>query len=211
MFQCGVLVIKRLFNIHFYGDALKFFEEFLRFCHFNLLRRRKIFVMLNMLFFDSLFLGVLMGQFLYFPSFNVDLSWLYVLDWHLMMLTIFAWNFILGGIISLVLPGFAFFPFSAALLIERGFSWGVMLSRNPIVSPFSVLVFALEGEGYVLAAMAGTLLGLSWLRPNWIYKDGLSRLDALKTASKEALRFLLISAITLLLGAIVETLAIKGV
>jgi hypothetical protein len=192
---------------------LKFFKEFLQFFRFNLLRRRKIFVMLNMLFFDSIFLGVLMGQFLRFPSFYVDSSWLYVLDWHLMMLTIFAWNFIWGGLIFLTMPGLVFPPFSAALLAIRGLSWGTMLNQHSVESPFLVfLIFILEGEGYILASMAGTVLGLSWLRPDWMYKDEqLSRLDALKTASREALCLLSISAIILFSGAIVETLAIKGV
>lgn len=170
-----------------------------------------------MMFFDCVFLGVLLGQFLYTPLPYVDdaywvLRWLRSLDWSWMILAIFFFNLFWSGVVVLTLPGLVFFPLSTVVLVLRGISWGIMLNQPSIV-PFLLVLptFVLEGEGYVLASVAGTVLGLSWLKTNWIYKDKhLSRLDALKNALREALRLLFLSAIFLFLAAVVETLTIKS-
>ena len=193
-------------------------KKVLQSCRDVLFRRRKIFVMLNMLSFDCIFLGVLLGQFFYAPLPYMEdvygsLIWFRGLDWPWMILAIFISNLALSGFIFSTLPGLVFFPFSVIFLAMRGVSWGIM-SNQPSVVPLLLVIptFILEGEGYVLASMAGTILGLSWLKPDWIYKDEyLSRLDALKTALREAISLLFLSATILLLGAVVETLTIKGV
>lgn len=180
-------------------------------------RRRKVFVLLNTLFFDCVFLGVLLSQFLYVPplyrggSLGI-LTWFLGLDWPWMILVIFVFNLVFSGLVVLTLPGLVFFPLSAVFLAMRGALWGIMLDQ-PSTVPFPLLLptFALEGEGYVLASMAGTVLGLSWLKPHWMYKDeGLSRLNALKTSLREAIRPLFLSAILLFLAAVVETLTITS-
>ena len=163
----------------------------------------------------AFFLGVLLSQFLCVPLLYTGesvgiLTWFLGLDWPWMILAIFLFNLVFSGLVVLTLPGLVFFPLSAVFLAMRGALWGIMLNQPSIV-PFPLLLptFVLEGEGYVLASVVGTVLGLSWLKPHWIYKDeGLSRLNALKTSLGEALRPLFLSAILLFLAAVVETLTI---
>ena len=190
-------------------------ENFLESCVNVLSRRRTVFVVLNTLFFDCIFLGVLLSQFLCVPLLYTGesvgiLTWFLGLDWPWMILAIFLFNLVFSGLVVLTLPGLVFFPLSAVFLAMRGALWGIMLNQPSIV-PFPLLLptFVLEGEGYVLASVVGTVLGLSWLKPHWIYNDeGLSRLNALKTSLREALRPLFLSAILLFLAAVVETFTI---
>jgi len=179
---------------------------------FNVLsRRRTVFVVLNTLFFDCIFLGVLLSQFLYTPfRYTSESLGILGLDWPWMISAIFLLNLVLSGFVMLTLPGLVFFPLSAVVLAIRGVLWGIMLNQTSIVPFWLVLpTFVLEGEGYVLASVAGTILGLSWLEPNWTYKDKhLSRLDALKMALREALCLLFLGAIFLFLAAVVEALTI---
>jgi hypothetical protein len=183
----------------------------------NVLSKRiKVFVVLNMLFLDSIFMGVLLSQFLRVPSLSIGgsvgvLTWILSLDWPWMVLAVFLFNLVLSGLVVLVLPGLAFFPLSAMFLAVRGALWGIMFNQ-PSTVPFVLLLptLVLEGEGYVLVSMSGTVLGLSWLKPNWVYRgEQLSRLDALKTSVKEALRLLFLSAILLFSAAVVETITIS--
>jgi len=190
-------------------------ENFLASCVNVLSKRIKIFVVLNMLFLDSIFVGVLLSQFLPVSSLSISesmgiLTWIYGLDWPWMVLAVFLFNLVLSGLVVLALPGLAFFPLSAVFLAVRGTLWGIILDQ-PSTVPFLLLLppLVLEGEGYVLVSMSGTVLGLSWLKPSWVYRgEQLSRLDALKTSVKEALRLLFLSAILLFLAAVVETLTI---
>ena len=174
-------------------------------------RRRTVFVVLNVLFFDCIFLGVLLSQFLYAPlPYASESLGIFGLDWPWMISAIFLFNLVLSGFVVLTLPGLVFFPLSAVVLAMRGALWGIMLNQ-PSTVPFLWMLptFILEGEAYVLASVAGTISGLSWLKPSWAYKDEhLSRLDALKTASREALHLLFLGAILLFLAAVVETLTI---
>jgi len=170
---------------------------------------------LNTLFFDSIFVGVLLSQFLYVPpSYTAGspgiLTWVLGLEWPWMILAIFLFNLVLSAFVVLTLPGLVFFPLSAVVLAMRGVSWGIMLNQ-PSSVPFLLLLptFILEGEGYVLASMTGTILGLSWLKPDWIYSgEGFSRLNALKNALREAMRIIFLGVIVLLLAAVLETLTI---
>lgn len=173
-------------------------------------------MVLNTLFFDSIFLGVLLGQFLYVHPYEGGsvgtLPWYHGLSWPSMVLTFFLSNLVVSGFVMLTLSGLVFFPLTAVVLAWRGTMWGIMLNQ-PTIAPLLLVIatFVLEGEGYVLASMAGTILGSSWLKPNWVYKDRhLSGLNALKTASKEALCLLFLCVVLLFLAAVVETLAITG-
>jgi uncharacterized membrane protein SpoIIM required for sporulation len=70
----------------------------------------------------------------------------------------------------------------------------------------SLPTLILEGEAYVLAALSGVILGLSWLKPKWIYKNGaLNRSEAFKHAFGECARICVLVVILLLVGTIVET------
>jgi hypothetical protein len=68
----------------------------------------------------------------------------------------------------------------------------------------------LREEAYVVAAVAGTMLGLSWLNPSWAHRDSTdSRLVALKRALKECAYLYVLVAILLIVAAAVETIAIQ--
>jgi len=88
--------------------------------------------------------------------------------------------------------------------------WGVLLNgllTSQFLAAFPTLI--LEGEGYVLAALAGVNLGLSLLKPEWAYKgEGLSRLEAVKRALKDCAYTYVLVAIFLFVAAVVETVTI---
>ena len=68
---------------------------------------------------------------------------------------------------------------------------------------------ALEGEGYVLAALAGVNLGLAWLKPKWAYRgEDLSRSEAVNKALKECARIYVFVAVFLFVAAVVETITL---
>lgn len=173
-----------------------------------------------MLFFNSIFVGVLLGQFIYVPSYGEGnflnyLHWLRNLHWSWMIAVIFLSNILLSGFVFLTLPGLIFFPLSAVILAVRGVLWGVMLNGPSIVPSMLVLpTFILEGEGYVLTSMMGIHLGLSWQKPEWLYGRARygsgysSGLKALQRALEEALHLLFLSSSFFLLGAVVETITV---
>jgi hypothetical protein len=104
-------------------------------------------------------------------------------------------------------PGFLFFPFSLGLLVFRGLLWGLLLYSQ---STWAVLVvmptLALEGTGYALASVAGTVVGAAWLKPKWIYgQENLTRREGLGRALKECLTLYLSVAIVLFIAAATET------
>jgi uncharacterized membrane protein SpoIIM required for sporulation len=69
----------------------------------------------------------------------------------------------------------------------------------------------LEGEAYVLAALAGVNLGMSWLKPSWVYKkeqNGFSRSEALRKAFMDCGYVYVFVVVLLLAAAIVETLTL---
>lgn len=178
-------------------------------------RRGRIFAVMNVLFFDSIFVFVLLSEFLCLPlPYEGEpvwvLEWFLGLHWLWMILAIFLFNLVLSGFVFLTLSGLVFFPVSVVVLVIRGALWGIMLNQQSAAGFFLVLpTLILEGEGYVLASVAGTVLGLSWLKPDWIYGgERFSRLDALKTALREALRLIFLVAVLLFLAAVVETFTI---
>jgi hypothetical protein len=168
-----------------------------------------------MMFLDSIFVGVLLSGSLLVSSLTIGepveiLAWVHGLEWPWMILAIFLFNLVLSGLVVLALPGLVFFPLSAVFLAVRGALWGFMLNQ-PSTVPFMLMLptLVLEGEGYVLVSMTGAILGLCWLKPNWIYGDEqLSRRDALKFSVKEVLHLLFLGAMLLFLAAVIETLTI---
>jgi hypothetical protein len=128
----------------------------------------------------------------------------------MMMLGIFVFNLALSSFLFITLPGFLFFPLSGGLLVYRALLWGLVLDSLPVnVFVASLPTVLLEGEAYVCAALAGTVVGASWAMPEWAYK-GLktSRFDALKTGLKECLTIYVAVAVVLFVAAVVETLTI---
>jgi len=127
-----------------------------------------------------------------------------------MILGIFAFNLALSSFVFVTLPGIAFFPLSAGFLSYRGFLWGLLLYMSPtLLFVASLPTIILEGEAYVLAAMAGSVVGASWIKPNLAYQEsGLSRLEAFKKSLKECVKAYALVATLLFISAIVETMTI---
>ncbi len=131
-------------------------------------------------------------------------------DWPLMILSIFLFNVVLSGFVFVTLPGLVFFPLSVVALVVRAVLWGVLLIQVPTsVLWFALPTLVLEGEGYVLAAFGGVSLGVSWLRPQWMFEgENMSRSESLKRSLMEVARIYVLVAVLLLVAAVVETVTI---
>lgn len=193
----------------------KLVDAFLKSCLSAISRRGRFLAVVNVLYFGSIFVAVLFFQFQNLPLYegpSVRLPEFFVrLDWPVLIIAIFLFNVVLSGFVAVTLPGLLFFPLSVITLSFRGYLWGLSLSRLSTLHFLVVLpTFVLEGEGYVIASVAGILLGLSWLKPDWAYGDeGLSRIESLKRALRECGRIYLLVAVVLLVAAIVETVTIQ--
>lgn len=108
------------------------------------------------------------------------------------------------------LPGLGFFGLSAVSLSFRGVVWGFLLTFTPTAQFLAALpTIILEGEAYVLAAVAGTVLGLSWLKPNWAFRrENVSRREALGKAFRECVHLYVLVVVVLFVAALVETLTL---
>jgi hypothetical protein len=168
---------------------------------------------LNWVFFGSVVVGGLLAQagFVTFSWWSFgEASSLELGNAFLLFGVIFVFNLVLSGFVFVTLSGLVFFVLSPILLGFRALLWGVLLnglstSRFVAVLPTVVL----EGEGYVFAGLAGLLLGLSWLKPEWAYRgEVLTRSQALKRALKDSVYVYVLVALFLVLGALVETLTI---
>ncbi|RLI21823.1 hypothetical protein DRO54_02625 [Candidatus Bathyarchaeota archaeon] len=128
-----------------------------------------------------------------------------------MIVDIFVSNLVLSAFVMLTLSGFAFFLLSPAILLYRGWLWGVLLNGVPTSGfPLVLPVMILEGEGYVLAALAGVNLGLSWLKPEWVYRGKyMSRREAVKMSLKNCLYIYGLVSLFLLVAAIVEVVSLS--
>jgi hypothetical protein len=172
------------------------------------------FVILNWLFFGFMVFGAVFGQ-----SSYSGLAWFAGTDFSgkvsgnvvLMVLEIFVFNLILSGFVVVTLSGFAFFILPVGFLLFRAFLWGMLLnglSTSLFLSVMPTLI--IEGEGYVLACLVGVKLGLSWLRPDLVFKnEELSRVDSLRRVFREGMRIYLFVAFLLFLAAIVEVATIS--
>jgi uncharacterized membrane protein SpoIIM required for sporulation len=122
-------------------------------------------------------------------------------------------NLFVSGFLLLTLSGFVFFILSPVVLSLRALLWGVLL--NGLSTQLLLLtlpVFVLEGESYVLMSLSGVSLGLSWVRPRWLYGEGsVGRVEALRRALKESLQVYVLVVVLLLVGAALETLVILAV
>jgi hypothetical protein len=123
----------------------------------------------------------------------------------LMFLFIFCFNLAIGAFAVVTLPGFLFFPLSAALLTFRAVLWGLILSPLPQgLFLVALPTLVLEGEAYVLAAAVGTTVGYSWLtRP----KD-LTRSKAFTDTFKRDVSAYVFVILLLLTAAAVESATI---
>ncbi|MDH5449748.1 MAG: stage II sporulation protein M [Candidatus Bathyarchaeota archaeon] len=181
-----------------------------------LLKRSAVHAVMSIVYFGSIFVAVLWAQIQVPPPYvgvPVELpGFLSGLDWPLVVIGIFFFNLVWSSFIIVTLPGLVFFPLSAGVLVYRGFLWGLLLSQLPtslflVVLPTAVL----EGEGYVLASVTGTILGMSWLKPDWVFKgEEMSRLKSFKKVTNECLRLYVLVIVLLFVAAVVETFTISS-
>jgi len=177
-------------------------------------RRSLLFVALNWLFFGVMFAGNLWsyggyGRFYEWPlgeSF-VDTE---TRGLPLMIMDIFLFNLVVSGFVLVTLSGLLFFALPFVFLLFRAFLWGVLLGGLPTSLFLAALpTLILEGEGYVLASLAGINLGLSWLRPEWAYEgEELSRLESVKKALRDCVRIYVFVVVPLFVAAVVEALTV---
>ncbi len=180
-------------------------------------RKSWVLVLLNWLFFGAMVVGALLGQTgiveVYEWPVGEEVFTAEVSDALLMVASIFLFNLVLSGFLLVTLTGLVFFGLPLAFLLYRALLWGALLNGLPTPSLFVVLpTLILEGEGYVLAALAGVNLGLAWLKPEWAYRAvDLSRLEAVKKAMKDCARIYVLVASFLLAAAVVETMTLISI
>lgn len=173
--------------------------------------RLRLLVIMNLIFFDGVFLSVFMFEWLFPYPLYLGSPQPIPLDsiggnLPLLIFSIFFSNMVLSSFIFVTLPGFAFFPLSSAFLAYRAYIWGFLLSRLPtwlLLIAMPTIIF--EGLGYCFAALAGTIVGLSWIKPQWVYGGGsLNRIESVKKALKECLASYFFVTIFQFLAAIIE-------
>ena len=172
----------------------------------------------NVAYFCSILFVVLIAQFLFAPPLYSDEILASSLapfgdGWFMMFVGIFVLNLVLSAFVVVTLPGMLFFPLSAAFLVFRAVLWGLLLYPLPAWLFLAVLpTLIVEGEAYVVAAVAGTVAGLSWVKPSWMFKtEVLSRREALRTALSEGKHLYKAVMLLLFVSAIVETATIMCV
>lgn len=188
---------------------------FLRSCVSIILKRGKLLAFFSFLYFSSVFLTALVAAFIFPPplyvggSSSVFGNFLFG-DAVVTVVWIFVFNLVLSAFIVVTLSGLAFFPLSAVALFVRAVLWGFLICPLPAWAFLVVLpTLVFEGEAYVFAGVAGTMLGVSWFKPRWVFKgeSQLSRRDSLKRAFGELKQVYFFVVLLLFVGAIVETLA----
>lgn len=186
-------------------------RDFLKSCLSVVWRRVRVLVMLNWLFFGFIIFGGLLEQSGVVEVYYWPFGEIFPVEVGNAFLTvgfIFISNLILSSFVLVTLTGLAFFGLPLFFISFRAFLWGMLL--NGLSTPLflaALPIVLLEGEGYVLAALAGVNLGLSWLKPSWAYRcEDLSRLEAFKRALKDCARIYVLIAAVLLVAAVVETL-----
>lgn len=173
--------------------------------------RLRLLLIMSSFFFAGVFLSVLVSEWLcpyplYFGSPSPFPPDSIGGNLPLLIFSIFFSNMVLSSFIFVTLPGFAFFPLSSAVLAYRAYIWGFSLSRLPTrLLLIAMPTIILEGLGYCFAASAGTIVGLSWIKPKWVYgNEAHNRVEAGKRALRECLTIYFYVAIFLFLAAIVE-------
>lgn len=174
----------------------------------SLSKRSSLFTLMNIVYFGSLFVAALMTgqQNRLLNEWMVGESSGEVNNVVIMFVDIFLFNFVVSGFLLLTVTGLLLFPLPVGMLVFRASLWGSLLSQLPtpvFLATFPTLL--LEGEAYVIAGVAGINLGLSWLKPNWVSKNGSSRRDALGQAVRESAYLYVLVTTLLLAAAVVET------
>lgn len=187
--------------------------DFLRSSFYAVSKNSLVLVLLNWLFFGFLVIGALLGQAgAMFFGWRVgeEVLRLGVSNVVFTVLGIFLFNLVVSGFILVTLTGLAFFVLPVVFLLYRALLWGALLNQlSTLLFLVAFLTVVLEGEGYVLAGLAGVNLGLSWLVPKWVHEgENVCRLESVKRALKDVARIYVLIVAFLLVAAVVETLTL---
>ena len=177
----------------------------------SLLKRRSLFALINVLYFGSVLVAALVAgrQYALCDGWGAEWDSAGAGGSVALFVSIFLFNLVVSSFILLTLTGLLFFALPTGILVARAALWGFMLNRLSTPAFFAALpTLLLEGEGYVIAGVAGANLGLSWLKPSWASGDVVSRRDALRQAVKECAYLYVLVAVLLLAAAVVETFTI---
>ena len=183
----------------------------------RLLDRSLIWAVMNLLIFGGILFSGFLARFPLmessggleeFPaSFPLDL------EWPLLVGYIFVINLFASAFLMVTLSGLVFFVLPSFFLVLRAYIWGVSLSH--LSTPMFLMALptsVIEGEAYVIGAVAGTMLGLSWLKPSWVYGDrAVSKGQALRLAVKECASLYVLVAMMLIVAAVIEALTMQQV
>jgi len=186
-------------------------KAFFRLCVRTLSRRGMLFVAMNALYFGFIVVGAFLEQARFLSPYELiggEGFFLFEEGLPLMIIGIFLFNLVVSGFFFTTLSGLVFFPLPLGVLVLRALAWGALLNLSPTPQLFAALPsLVLEGEGYVLAALAGVNMGLSWLKPEWAISGGkgLSRWEAVKRALKDAGRIYVLVTVFLFVAAVAET------
>lgn len=169
-------------------------------------RRLWLFVLLNTVFFGGLFVAALASKGPYLSGDGWDVEG----DLFVTFLSIFISNVAVSGFLLLTVSGLVFFAVPVGILVWRAALWGILLNGLSTPAFLAALpTVLLEGEGYVIAGVAGVILGLSWLQPNWIGMEKTSRQKGLRQGVKECAYLYVLVVILLLAAAAVETFTLS--
>jgi len=175
--------------------------------------RWKLFVGFNLLFFGCILVTLVVATLVsaqqwYFTR-ESSRNWFLDGGWSYTLLIIIGANLQVSSL-QVILPGVLFFPLSIVNPVYTAMTIGLMMYFAQSAQFFMILpTVILEGEAIVLSAMAGTLIGASWLVPKRLYgPEGPSRTDALIQGCEEAVRVLAVAIIVFIISAAVETLTI---
>lgn len=174
--------------------------------------RGRFLILMNLLFFGAVFITTLVSGLFLPPQLYTGQSGGFSRGFFsdnliLEVLSILLFNLVMASLGVVTLPGFALFPLSGVFLVYRAFIWGLFIYQSPnSVFLVALPTLVLEGEGYAFAAVAGTLVGMSWIRPEWIYKgENISKMESLKKALRESAWLYVLVVMVLFVAAVVET------
>jgi len=180
----------------------------------SLSRRSLLLAIVNLSYFWSVLIGAFVAQIHSLTLYELPLAQNVFAGFSenpfLLMAVIFLFNLAVSGFSVTTFPGLGFFVLSFLVVLWRALLWGVLLAQLPTPQFLWVIpTLVLEGEAYVIAAVAGIILGLSWVKPDWAFRgQNLSRKQAFTNAIIECGRFYVWVVVLLLLGAAVETVTV---
>jgi hypothetical protein len=80
----------------------------------------------------------------------------------------------------------------------------LIYDQPPFVLLAALPIIVLEGLAYTIAAVSGIIVGMSWIKPSWLYAESVGRQTALKKSAKEFLILYLFIILFLFIAATAE-------